>query len=471
MRRSAASTSPASAGSTITSSTPSCSIARRTASISSSPTSRPAAARPCSPKPATPSSRSTTPFRILPEADKFLWSSWRDGHTHLYLYSFDKTDPVAAEARLTTQITKGDFEVIKVDGVDENAGIVYYDSNEKGPKDEDQFAAWRGRNVVARKFDGTLLWMQNGGINEATFAPDGKHYVLSHNAFSEPPSMRLCAAERCSEPFFQSRPFAYQTVAPKWLKLTADDGTPLEAMLLLPAVQPGQKVPVILNPYGGPHGQVVRDAWTGPNGAFDQILVNDGFAILKIDNRGMGGRGKKFADVVYKHLGDIELKDQLTGLDQVLQQFPQLDATRIGWWGWSYGGYMTLYAMTHSDRIKAGVSVAPVTDFQNYDSAYTERYMGLPKENPDGYKASAPVNAAAHLSGKILDVHGTGDDNVHMQNTIQMIQAYIDADKDYRLLLYPRKTHGISGQAARTHLFEHIRQHFLDNLMPETTPR
>jgi dipeptidyl-peptidase-4 len=136
----------------------------------------------------------------------------------------------------------------------------------------------------------------------------------------------------------------------------------------------------------------------------------------------------------------------------------------VGWWGWSYGGYMTLYAMTHSDRIKAGVSVAPVTNWELYDTVYTERYMSTPKENPDGYKNGSPVNAAKNLHGTLLEVHGTSDDNVHMQNSIQMIQAFIDADKQYSLLLYPRKTHGIAGENARTQLFERIEQHFLQYL-------
>ena len=410
-------------------------------------------------------------FYMFKSGDRFLISSWRDGHTHLYLYSFDKKDPLSADAKLVRQVTSGDFEVQSIAAVDEANEIVYYDSNEATPQVPDQFDAWRDRAVVARTFDGKKLWSIGGGTNSASFAPDEKHFTVTHSAFSTTPQMSLCTAaaveHTCSDPFYKAPSLAYQVVQPKWLKLTADDGTPLEAMLLLPNVPAGRKAPVLLNPYGGPGGQVVRDSWGASSAMFDQMLVNDGIAVLKVDNRGMGARGKKFAAALWKNFGETELKDQLAALDQTLQQFPQLDGTRIGWWGWSYGGYMTLYAMTHTDRIAAGFAVAPVANWEDYDTIYTERYMQRPQDNADGYKRSSPVNFAAKLHGALVEAHGTSDDNVHMQNSIQMIQAYIDAGKQYSLLLYPRKTHGISGEDQRTQLFNRIRQHFRRYLLGE----
>jgi dipeptidyl-peptidase-4 len=406
-------------------------------------------------------------IEMFHSGDRFLWSSWRDGNTHLYLYSFDKNNPLASEAKLEHQVTKGDFEVSEIDAVDEANGIVYYESNE-APQGGDQFAAWRGHGVIARKFDGTQVWTDVSGWRTASFADNGKYFVETSSNYGNPPQMRFCVAQspapKCNEPFFQSKAVTYPITEPQWQHLKAEDGTELEAMLLLPDVPQGQKVPVILNPYGGPGGQQVVDKWGGSNAAFDQILLRDGFAILRVDNRGMGARGRKFTSALYRNMGEVELKDQLSALDQVLQQYPQLDGSRVGWWGWSYGGYMTLYAMTHSDRIKAGVSVAPVTNWELYDTVYTERYMRVPKENAEGYRKSSPVSSAANLHGRLLEVHGTSDDNVHMQNSVQMIQAFIDADKQYSLLLYPRKTHGIAGEAARTHLFERIEQHFLQYL-------
>jgi dipeptidyl-peptidase-4 len=261
---------------------------------------------------------------------------------------------------------------------------------------------------------------------------------------------------------------AYNLIAPRALELKAADGqTTLYAYLLLPpgAEQAGAaKIPLILNPYGGPGAQTVRDSWGGANFLFHNIMARRGFAILQVDNRGMAGRGRAFAVPILHHFGQVELEDQLAALDQVLKLFPALDPNRVGFWGWSYGGFMTLYAMTHSDRIKAGVAVAPVADYRDYDSIYTERYMGLPKDNPSGY-ADSPVNAAKTLSGRLLEVHGTSDDNVHLQNTIQMVRALINAGKPYDLQLYPGKTHGISGGADRTHLFHRIQHHFEQYLM------
>jgi dipeptidyl-peptidase-4 len=172
------------------------------------------------------------------------------------------------------------------------------------------------------------------------------------------------------------------------------------------------------------------------------------------------------------NFGEVELKDQMTAIDQALKKFPQLDGSRLGWWGWSYGGFMTLNAMTHSDRIMAGVSVAPVTDWHDYDSIYTERYEGLVPANEAGYAKSSPVNFAGQLHGHLLEVHGTSDDNVHMQNTMQMINGFINAGKQFDLQLYPRKTHGISGQGTRVHLYTRIREHFrreLLNASPQPT--
>jgi dipeptidyl-peptidase-4 len=172
-----------------------------------------------------------------------------------------------------------------------------------------------------------------------------------------------------------------------------------------------------------------------------------------VDNRGMGNRGRKFAMPAFHHLGEVELADNLAALDQALERFPQLDRTRLGWWGWSYGGTMTAYALTHSNRFKAGISVSPVTDWRNYDSTYTERYMGLPKDNAAQYENSSVVEAAANLNGRLLLVHGTSDDNVHLQNSIRFIAAMIDAGRPFDLQLYPGKTHGIAGSEARIHLF------------------
>jgi dipeptidyl-peptidase 4 len=199
---------------------------------------------------------------------------------------------------------------------------------------------------------------------------------------------------------------------------------------------------------------------------FDELLAQHGFAVLRADNRGMAGRGRDFEQAAYHNFGPVQLQDQLTVVDAVLQKYPQIDGKRLGWWGWSWGGTFTLYAMTHSDRFRAGVAVAPVTDWRNYDSIYTERYMSRPLDFPDGYKDFSVVNTAANLKGRILIAHGTGDDNVHFENTVQFVQKLIDAHIPYDLQIFPRKTHSIAGPDARTELFTRILDHFEHYLKP-----
>jgi dipeptidyl-peptidase-4 len=306
---------------------------------------------------------------------------------------------------------------------------------------------------------------QETGTHAGDFAPDARHYVDRFSTLLTPPLMSLCTVGAGCSQFWTSNNVAeYHLVAPKFVNFKADDGTVLYGILWMPqsaATAAAGSVRLIINPYGGPHAQDVANSWRGGLGLFNQILLEHGFAVLTVDNRGMGARGEKFAAANYHHFGDVELKDQLAALDQALQQYPVLDRNRLGWWGWSYGGYFTLYAMTHSDRFVAGVSVAPVTNWQLYDSIYTERYMGLPRDNADNYRKSSPVNDASSLHGHVLEVHGTGDDNVHFQNTVQMAQAFINAGKQFDLMIYPGKTHGISGKAASTHLFHMIEDHFV----------
>jgi dipeptidyl-peptidase 4 len=198
----------------------------------------------------------------------------------------------------------------------------------------------------------------------------------------------------------------------------------------------------------------------GMPSTFDEILARKGFAIFAVDNRGTPGRDRAFQTAIRHEFGAIELKDQLAALDQLLGEYPQLDKDRVAIWGWSNGGSMTLYAMTHSDRFRAGVAVAPVTYQANYDSIYTERYMGLITEDKAGYEQSDTMKSADKLHGALLLVHGTSDDNVHFQNSIQMINALINAGKQFELMIYPNKTHGIAGRDARVHLFTMIVDHF-----------
>ena len=394
-------------------------------------------------------------FRVLKSGDRVLWSSWRDGHTHLYLYSFDKQNPMTAEAKLERQLTSGDFEMLGVEAVDEAGGIVFFSANKDDP---------RQRHIFSVKLDGSGMQplTHEEGTHVAQFADDGKHYMETSSNVLTPPRLTVCAVSGACNPLWEARSVAdYGLIAPKFLEFKAEDGTTLHGRLLLPPDAPaGGKIPLIVNIYGGPAAQLVLKSWAGGGALFDQVLARKGFAIFAVDNRGTPGRDRKFQMAIRQEFGAIELKDQLTALDQLLAQYPQLDKDRTAIWGWSNGGSMTLYAMTHSDRFRAGVCVAPVTSQLNYDTIYTERYMGLPKDDQKGYDDSDVTKSADKLHGALLLVHGTGDDNVHFQNSIQMIDALIKAGKQFRLMIYPNKTHSIAGKEARVHLFTMIEDHF-----------
>jgi dipeptidyl-peptidase-4 len=391
--------------------------------------------------------------RFLKSSGQFLWPSWRDGNMHLYLYSFDKQNPMGADAKLERQLSKGDFEVLGIEGVDEAAGTVFFSANKDDPRQTQMFS-------VQLDGSGFKTLTTEEGQHFADFSDDGKHYTHMYFGPEKSPSLSFCAVGGSCSPVWAARNTIadYGLRAPKQLEFKADDGTVLYGRLLLPPEAPASgKIPLIVNLYGGPAAQMVRKSTPDP---FDEILARKGFAIFAVDNRGTPGRDRKFQTAIRHEFGAIELKDQLTALDQLLAQYPQLDKDRIAIWGWSNGGSMTLYAMTHSDRFRAGVAVAPVTDQLNYDTIYTERYMGLLKDDKAGYEQSDVTQNADKLHGALLLVHGTSDDNVHFQNSIQMIDALIKAGKQFRLMIYPNKTHSIAGKDARIHLFTMIVDHF-----------
>lgn len=391
--------------------------------------------------------------RFLKTKPQFLWPSWRDGNMHIYLYSYDTQNPMAVDAKLERQLEAGEYEVLGIDGVDEKAGTVFFSANKDDP---------RQRQIFSVQFDGSGLkaLTTDEGEHMANFSDDGRHYTHMYFGPQASPSITLCEVGGACNPVWKANDeiTEYGLRAPKYLEFKADDGTVLYGRLLLPPDAPaGGKIPLIINIYGGPAAQMVRKDVPS---AFDEILARKGFAIFAVDNRGTPGRDRKFQTAIRHEFGAIELKDQLTALDQLLEQYPQIDKDRIGIWGWSNGGSMTLYAMTHSERFRAGVAVAPVTNQENYDTIYTERYMGLLKDDKAGYEQSDVTKSADKLHGALLLVHGTSDDNVHFQNSIQMINALINAGKPFRLMIYPNKTHSIAGKDARVHLFTMIEDQF-----------
>ena len=386
-------------------------------------------------------------------------SSWSDGHNHLYLYSYDPGNPGSTTAKLERQLTKGDFEVAGVSRVDHARKLVYYASNEGDPLEQ---------QVWQVSFDGDRKQLSTGaGSHQPEFAPTSDAFSDKYSSLMNAATFQLCrSGSKCNVYWTTHALNAYHLRAPEKLEVKANDGTTLYATLLLPAEdKSAASVPLIVNPYGGPGPQDVANRWSDSL-LFDELLAEHGFAVLHADNRGTGMRGRDFAQAAWHNFGPLQLQDQLTAVDAVLAKYPQLDSKRLGWWGWSWGGTFTLYTMTHSNRFRAGVAVAPVTDWRNYDSIYTERYMSVPAEFPEGYKDFSVVNSAANLKGRLLLAHGTGDDNVHIQNTVQFIQKLIEAGIPYDLQIYPRKTHSISGPDVRTHLYNRILAQFEQYLMP-----
>jgi dipeptidyl-peptidase 4 len=383
-------------------------------------------------------------FHFLPPGDRFLWGSERDGFRHLYLYSI--------EGKRLAQITKGDWEVTRLAGVDEVAKQIFYLSTETSPLE---------RHLYRIGFDGKhkqRLTSANGTHN-ISMSPACDYYLDTFSTAAQTPESTI--HDRSGE---RVTVYAEAPKPPEWLLRTeivdfkSADGEKFYAHLIRPpGFTAGKKYPVIVMIYGGPHAQQVTDGWHA--NYLDQYLAHRGFVIWQMDNRGTAGRGHKWETRIHRNLGAQELKDQLEGLRH-LETLGVADMTRVGMYGWSYGGFMTLYALTNApDTFRAGAAGAPVTDWRNYDSIYTERYMGLPDENAEGYRRSSPVGTAAALKAKLLLLHNVQDDNVHFANTMQMAAALEAAGKRFGMALYPQRTHGVVGPL-RLHLWRTLTDFF-----------
>jgi dipeptidyl-peptidase 4 len=397
-------------------------------------------------------------YDVAVEQGNIVLTNWSDGNNHIYLYNYDLNAPMASAASSGKQLTTGDFEVGEVYNVDCDHKLVYFASNQG---DMQQQQVWQVN------FAGESKQLSSGpGNHQANFSPIDGNFADKYSSRLDPSSLQLCHPQGKCQTFWSTHALdPYGLRAPEPLEVKAHDGTTLYATLLLPeGAKDPASVPLIVNPYGGPGPQEVADKWADGL-LFDEVLAEHGFAVLHADNRGTGMRGRAFAQAAYQNFGPVQLEDQLTVVDAALAHYPQLDPTRLGWWGWSWGGTFTLYALSHSDRFRAGVAVAPVTDWRNYDSVYTERYLGLPTEFTSGYKEFSVATSTANLKGHLLIAHGTGDDNVHFENTVQYIQRLIDAGIPYDLQIYPRKTHSIAGPDVRTHLYNRILAHFEQYLM------
>jgi dipeptidyl-peptidase-4 len=393
-------------------------------------------------------------LHFLKDGKRFLWSSERTGFRHLYLYDL--------EGKQLAQITKGDWEVSAVDAVDEGKGMVYFTGAAKSPLERHLYRVSLDGSAISR------ITIHNGthGVN---MAPDVSAFVDTYSDVMTPPRQDVARADgsllRVIDENKVSELAEYHLSAPQFLSVKSHDGVPLNAVMIKPPdFDASKKYPVLVFTYGGPHAQVVLNAWGGNTALWHQLMVQKGYIIFSLDNRGSAGRGHLFEEPIHYRLGAQELSDQLDGV-AYLKSLSYVDGNRIGIWGWSYGGHMTLHAMFEaSGTFKAGFAGGPVTDWHFYDSIYTERYLGLLPQNEHGYRESSPIDKAAGLKGKLLIAHGTGDDNVHFANTLALINELIEHGKYVEVMPFPGRGHGVSDPPARKVLMNRVTQFFLDNL-------
>lgn len=383
----------------------------------------------------------------------FLWLSERTGFQHLYHY--------AADGKLIGQITSGPWDVRTLLGVDEERGVIYFSGSEHSPIAPQTYRI---------KLDGTgqARLPQTEGTHRSDFNPTFTSYIDYWSDVNTPTQVRLYdkdgALVRVIDENKVEALSEYKLGRPEFLQVKTRDGFVMEAMMIKPPdFDPTKKYPVLSYTYSGPQAPQARNSWGGVNFLWHQMLAQKGYIIWICDNRTASDKGVQSAWPLYRNFGELELRDLEDGLAWLKRQ-PYVDSTRIGLWGWSYGGFMTCYALTHSTSFKVGIAGAPVTDWRDYDTIYTERYMATPQHNPDGYKKSSPVNAAESLHGKLLIIHGTTDDNVHLQNTIQFIYALEKAGKRFELMLYPKSRHGVTDPVLVKHLRTVMANFILDNL-------
>jgi len=386
---------------------------------------------------------------FLKKNNQFIWTSERDGYLHFYLYDY--------EGNLINQITKGKWETNSLVGVDKNEQSLFYTSNEEGIIYTDFYKI---------NFDGTnkSKLSKLKGTNSINM---GNSKYISTNICSSTAkitSLFNFEGEKIRDLIVNSNDVfkEYNMTQKEFLQFKTSDGVTLNAYIIKPPnFNKSKKYPVLIYNYSGPNSQIVKDSGTR---LWDVFMSQNGYIIFGLDNRGTGGRGAEFRHIVYKNLGKWEVKDMVEGA-KYLSSLNYVDTSRIGIWGWSYGGYMSALTLAKApETFKLAVSVAPVTNWEFYDNIYTERYMSLPKFNPEGYKNGSVLEYAKNIKGKFLLMHGTGDDNVHFQNSVKLVQKLVENDIQFETMFYPESNHSMNGKNARIHLYKKMTKFILDNL-------
>jgi len=389
--------------------------------------------------------------------NSFIWTSEKDGYNHIFLY--DKT------GKLKNQITKGPWEVTAYYGFDEKSKTVFYQSVENGSILRDVYRiGLDGKNKV--KLSNQI------GTNNATFSPNFQYFINSYSSVSQPTIHTLNNAKdgKVIQTIIDNKALAekvkkYDLPTKEFFELTTEKGHKLNAWMIKPKdFDASKKYPVFMFQYSGPGSQQVANQWLNSNDYWFMMLSQQGYIVACVDGRGTGFKGAEFKKCTQKELGKYEVEDQIDAA-KVIGNYPYVDKTRIGIFGWSYGGFMSSNCLFKgADVFKMAIAVAPVTNWRFYDSIYTERYMQTPQENASGYDDNSPINHVSKLKGKFLLIHGTADDNVHVQNTMQMVEALVQANKQFDWAIYPDKNHGIYGGKTRIQLYNKMTNFIKENL-------
>jgi len=378
--------------------------------------------------------------------NSFIWTSEKDGYNHIYHYNKD--------GKLKNQITKGPWEVTSYYGFDEKNGMIYYQSVENGSINRDVYA-------VKLNGSGKKRLTTQTGTNNATFSPNFQYFINSFSSAKNATKYTLNDSKTgnaiktiVSNEDLEAKLAAYNLPTKEFFELTTEKGHKLNTWMLKPKdFDPSKKYPVFMFQYSGPGSQQVDNGWNSTDDYWFAMLTQQGYIVACVDGRGTGFKGAEFKKCTQKELGKFEVIDQIDAA-KVIGNYSYVDKSRIGIFGWSYGGFMASNCIFQgADVFKTAIAVAPVTSWRNYDSVYTERYMQTPQENASGYDENSPITHVSKLKGNFLLIHGTGDDNVHVQNTMKMIEALVQANKQFDMAIYPDKNHGIYGGKTRLQLY------------------
>jgi len=390
---------------------------------------------------------------FLSDGKHFIYVGEMDGYNHIHLYSM--------AGMKIRQITNGKWDVTNFYGFDENKKTIYYQAAEKSPTQ---------REVYSISLDGKRKkkLTQSIGTNNAVFSSSFKYFI---NYFSNTTTPTLVSLNNQSgkqiriledNADFNSKVSSYRLSNKEFFSFTTPDEIKLNGWMVKPLDFDGsKKYPVLMTQYSGPNSQEVLDEWSI---GWEQYLASKGYIVACVDPRGTGARGEQFRKCTYMQLGKLESNDQIEAA-KYLSSLDYTDEARIGIWGWSFGGFMTCSCLSKGDGIfKVGIAVAPVTNWKYYDTIYTERFMRKPQENPKGYEENSPINMAKNLQGRLFLIHGSADDNVHFQNTVEYVNELIKANKQFDMFVYPNRNHSIYGGNTRMHLYQMMSDYLIKNL-------